>query len=287
MRGALGKRLHQIEGGRVGPMQVLEDDRGRLRARPGEHPRGQRRHLPATQLLGRELRCAFLRQRDVDQRRDQGRIFGGVQADESKRVLEVGEALFPRPGPLRIAGVPIPRSGAAACSAGAAMTTIRQKCAASRRVSSETPRRGATCRCRARRPRARLGPRLSPLAPPPPPPAEEIELLLAPDERGEGARAAAPFPPLPRTIRKQRRRLAHVFQERWAPRSSATNKPDTQCRTRAVTIAMPGSAKACSARRRWAHRQRVSPASSTTHRPALDSDAGVEAPTGQYRRSCD
>ena len=43
-------------------------------------------------------------------------------------------------------------------------------------------------------------------------PAEEIELLLAPDERGEGARAAAP-PAAPSHDPEQRRRLGRVFQE--------------------------------------------------------------------------
>jgi hypothetical protein len=70
LRAALGQSLHQIEGSRVGPVQVLERERNRLRARPGEKPGNQRRQLPAAQFLRRKLRCAFLRQRDVDQRRD-------------------------------------------------------------------------------------------------------------------------------------------------------------------------------------------------------------------------
>jgi hypothetical protein len=48
--------------------------------------------LPATQFLRRKLRRAAFRQRDVDQRRKQGRIFRRVEADEPKRVLEIGEA---------------------------------------------------------------------------------------------------------------------------------------------------------------------------------------------------
>jgi hypothetical protein len=37
--------------------------------------------LPAPQFLGRELRPAVFPQRDVDQRREQGRVFGRVKAD--------------------------------------------------------------------------------------------------------------------------------------------------------------------------------------------------------------
>jgi hypothetical protein len=44
------------------------------------------------QFLTRELRRALFRQRDIHQRREQGRIFGGVEADQPKRVLEVSEA---------------------------------------------------------------------------------------------------------------------------------------------------------------------------------------------------
>ena len=40
---------------------------------------------------GGELRPAVLRQRNVDQRREQGRIFGRVKADQPQSVLEVGE----------------------------------------------------------------------------------------------------------------------------------------------------------------------------------------------------
>jgi hypothetical protein len=35
---ALGESLHEIEGGRIGPMEVLERNDGRLRSRAGENP---------------------------------------------------------------------------------------------------------------------------------------------------------------------------------------------------------------------------------------------------------
>jgi hypothetical protein len=48
--------------------------------------------LPAAQILGREHRRALFWQRDVHQRREQRRIFGGVEADQPKRILEVSDA---------------------------------------------------------------------------------------------------------------------------------------------------------------------------------------------------
>ena len=38
--------LHQVERGRVGPVQILEGERDRLRSRPGQNPGGHRRQLP-------------------------------------------------------------------------------------------------------------------------------------------------------------------------------------------------------------------------------------------------
>ena len=73
-------------------MQVLERERDRLRSRPGENPVDDRRQLPAAQFLGREFRRALFWQRDIHQRREQRRIFGRVETDEPKSVLEVGEA---------------------------------------------------------------------------------------------------------------------------------------------------------------------------------------------------
>jgi len=89
---ALGQSLHKIARGRIGPMQVLEREHNRLRSRPSEQPRGQRRQLPAPQLLRRELRRALFRQRDVHQRRDQGHVFGSVETDQPQRVLQIGKA---------------------------------------------------------------------------------------------------------------------------------------------------------------------------------------------------
>ncbi len=63
-------------------MQILEGDDGRLRPRARQNPGSHRRQLPSPQFLGRELRSAVLSQRYVDQRREQGRVFGRVKADQ-------------------------------------------------------------------------------------------------------------------------------------------------------------------------------------------------------------
>jgi len=55
--------------------------------------------LLAAQFLGREFRRALLWQRDVHQRRKQKRVFGRVEADQPKRILEISEA--PRGGLIR------------------------------------------------------------------------------------------------------------------------------------------------------------------------------------------
>ena len=48
----LGERLHEIERGRIGPVQVLEHKRRGLRARPCQKPRDQARELSSPQLFG-------------------------------------------------------------------------------------------------------------------------------------------------------------------------------------------------------------------------------------------
>ena len=64
-RAALGDAAQHIERGRIGPVQILERQHHRLDLGAGHHPVGQRRQLPAAQLLGRERRYAFLRQRNI------------------------------------------------------------------------------------------------------------------------------------------------------------------------------------------------------------------------------
>jgi hypothetical protein len=47
--------------------------------------------LTSTQFLRREFRRTLRGQRNVDQRRDQGRVFVRVEANQTQCVLEVGE----------------------------------------------------------------------------------------------------------------------------------------------------------------------------------------------------
>ena len=155
---------------------------------PARNHVDQRRQLPAAQFLRREFRRAVLRQRDVDQRRDQGRIFGGVEADEPKRVLEVGEAPVGR----------LIRAEALAAPFGDRVQ---------RRILQELRRRQfdkGVGRLAERRAKLLHEARLADAgfaddehelarasARPLPAPAQQVELLLAPDERGQRPRAGA------------------------------------------------------------------------------------------------
>src|SRR6202042_2429855 len=65
-----------------------------LGAGAGEDPGGERRELAAAQFLRREFWRAAGRRRRVDDRREQRRIFGGVEPDRAERRFEFGEALF-------------------------------------------------------------------------------------------------------------------------------------------------------------------------------------------------
>ena len=278
LRAALGESLHEIERRRVGPVQVLECERDRLRARPGEKPCRQRRQLPAAQFLRREFRRAIFRQRDVDQRRDQGRIFGGVEADEPKRVLEVGEAPVGR----------LIRAEALAAPFGDRVQ---------RRILQELRRRQfdkGVGRLAKRRAKLLHEARLADagfadnerelaraIARPLPAPAQEVELLLAPDERGERARASAP--PAARAhdaVERDRRR--HAFELGRAavfgdeqPGSLALHVRGHEHRARL--------GKALErARRHWALRRTLRPSPSTTTGPELEADA-----RGELRRTFD
>ena len=90
---AFYERPQQIERSRVGPVQVLEDEDDRLRSGACQKQSRHRSQLPAPQFLRREFRRAVLRQRDVEQRREQGRIFARVETDQPQCVLEIGEFL--------------------------------------------------------------------------------------------------------------------------------------------------------------------------------------------------
>ena len=72
---ALRERPQQIERSRVGPVQVFEGEDDRLRSGASQKQGRHRSQLSASQFLRREFRRAVLRQRDIEQRREQWRIF--------------------------------------------------------------------------------------------------------------------------------------------------------------------------------------------------------------------
>src|ERR1700722_16776544 len=77
-------------------MQILESKDNRLGPRTRQNPDSHCRQLPSPQLFGREIRGAVRRQRDVNQRCEQWRMFGWVEADQTQRAFEVGKALLGR-----------------------------------------------------------------------------------------------------------------------------------------------------------------------------------------------
>jgi hypothetical protein len=189
LRPALGQRAHEIERSRVGPVQVLEGEHDCLRPRGRQNPCRHRRQLPAAQLLRREFRPPILWQEDIDQRREQRRVFGWVQSDEFQSVLEVGQALF---------------GGQVRAEALAAPFGDRMQ----RRVLQQLRRRpfgpgvgrlakaGVKLLHQPRLAQAGLADDQRELAfafvRALPAPGEKIELLLTPDERRQRPRAAAP-----------------------------------------------------------------------------------------------
>ena len=94
LRAALRQRAHEIERSGVRPLQVLEGEHDCLYPRGRQNPCGHRRQLPAAQFLWGEFRDAILRQEDIDQRREQRRIFGWIQTDQPQCVFKVRETLL-------------------------------------------------------------------------------------------------------------------------------------------------------------------------------------------------
>jgi hypothetical protein len=56
-RAAFGNTAQHVESGRIGPVQILECQHDGLNLCARQHPIGERRQLPATQLLGRQSRA--------------------------------------------------------------------------------------------------------------------------------------------------------------------------------------------------------------------------------------
>ena len=81
LRAASAKRMHEIDRRRVEPLQVLKDENERLVAGAGDRPLDHRSQLPATNLLRRKAWQASRRDRDIDQRREQGIVCRGIKLE--------------------------------------------------------------------------------------------------------------------------------------------------------------------------------------------------------------
>ena len=148
---------------------------------------------------GASFAARVLRQRDVDQRRDQGRIFGRIQADQRQRVLEVGEALLGRRRSAPNRWRPHSAIGCSgvfcnSCDDDPFDPGVRRLGELAAKLFDKARLADAGLADD----RARTGLRLQRARPAP---SKSVELLLAPDERRQRPRAAAPPPPLARTMR--------------------------------------------------------------------------------------
>ena len=171
-------------------MQVFEGKDDRLRSGACQKQGRHRSQLPASQFLRREFRRAVLRQRDVEQRREQGRIFGRVETDQPQSVLEIGEFL------------PVGRVGAAVAQPSPFGERVQGRVLQELRGGPFDPgvrRLGKLCAellDEARLADAGLADDLDELTlafeRARPAAREEREFVLAADERRQGARAAAP-----------------------------------------------------------------------------------------------
>ena len=186
---ALGQRAHEIERGRIGPVQILEGQHGRLRPSARENPGRYCRELSAPQLFRRESTAGAPRWADP---RPRARAWARIRP---RRGRLIGECSRDQRAPVqrarrrrRTAGGPIPRSDAAGYFAGAAMTTTPPMCEASRQAERGTPRPIATSRCRARRSRGRVGPRQNAHAPS----ADRVARVPPRVRRAASARAPRP-----------------------------------------------------------------------------------------------
>ena len=94
MRAAVSEGAKKVERRWVRPVEVFEKEDNRLGPRTRQNPGSHCRQLPSPQLFGREIRDTCRRQRDVHEWCEQWRIFGWVEADQTQRAFEVGEAFF-------------------------------------------------------------------------------------------------------------------------------------------------------------------------------------------------
>jgi hypothetical protein len=63
-------------------MQVFKGQHDWLGARTSHNPIGKRSQLPVAQLLGRQNWPAFRRERNVEERREQGNVLDRIELDQ-------------------------------------------------------------------------------------------------------------------------------------------------------------------------------------------------------------
>ena len=195
-------------------MQILEGEHDRLGPRPRQKPCGHRRELPPPQFFRREIRGALRGERNVDQRRDQGRIFARRRGQPAVGCSLGRRGAVRRAGPRQTAAAPIPRGDAAACSAKAARRAHLGPgvwCLAESRMKLLD--RGATFRDRAPRRSGQTGPRRR--------------------GRGPSGEAASQCPPHARrrTLAPARRPFGRRrWRERLDKATGAGRRPSTRAR---------------------------------------------------------
>ena len=181
---------NSVDRGRVGPVQVLENEHERLRAGRGQGPRDNRGQLAPPPLLWRKLRRAARRQGNFEQRGKQRRCFVGVNLDLPQGDFQLGETLVgggvcaaePLSGPFgqrmqrrvlqKLRGVPfapgVPRLGEAR------VKLLDEPRLAEARLADDEDELPIAC------------PRPLPAA------RQEVQFLLAADERRKRPPAASP-----------------------------------------------------------------------------------------------
>ena len=245
-------------------MQILEGEHRRLRPRARHNPGRHRRQLPAAQFLGRQLRPAVLAAaecRPAARARAHIRPRRGRSAPECSRGRR--DALRRSRRRRRSAVCPIRRAGAEACSAGAARRSIRPRCAASRQFC-------AKFLDQARLADAGLADDLHELAlafeRARPAAHQQRKLVLAADERRQGARPAAPAAAARPHDAIERDWLGTPLRS-CAPLSSTTKSPAVCRCTPRCDEHRPRFGSACTRAATFGASPNISPAASTTTGP--------------------
>ena len=95
LRATLRQHAHEIERGRIGPVQILEGEHDRLRPRARQNPGRYRRQLPASQFFRREFRPAILGRGPSTSSAVRGGAYSSTsRPTEPESILEISKSLF-------------------------------------------------------------------------------------------------------------------------------------------------------------------------------------------------